>query len=266
MIYKVPPFDPDAPIIVIDIGNTTVTLATWQSDRLNASLSVPTTDQTAFSEAYSAHLDSSDRGSIGATVIASVVPEALERIREFIDGRQDKEPLVVGESVPLPIDVKVADPRLIGVDRVCAAAAAFDKLERGCTVVDFGSAVTVDLIDDDGVLLGGAIMPGIKMQLRALHEFTSALPAVEPGIPEQPYGRDTEEAMQTGVCRGMAGAVRAIVEGYASHLNHWPDVIATGGDVEFVAPHCDFLDTLVANLTLHGLGVAYRKHIATALG
>lgn len=266
MIYKVPPFDPDAPIIVIDIGNTSVTLATWQSDELSGALSVPTSDQTAFSEAYATQLESAGSGHICATVIASVVPEALERIREFIGEQQDREPLIVGEAIPLPIDVDVADGGKIGVDRVCAAAAAFDKIERGCTIVDFGSAVTVDLIDDNGVLLGGAILPGLKMQLRALHEFTAALPVVEPGLPDLPYGRDTQGAMQTGVCRGMAGAVQAIVEGYAAHLNQWPSVIATGGDVEFMAPHCNFLDTLVANLTLHGLGVAYRKHMATALG
>ena len=95
---------------------------------------------------------------------------------------------------------------------------------------------------------------GTANAARALHEFTAVLPAVEPGFPDLPYGRNTSEAIQTGVCRGLAGAVRNLVEGYSTHLNRWPQVIATGGDAAFMAPHCDFLDKLVADLTLRGVG------------
>jgi type III pantothenate kinase len=99
------------------------------------------------------------------------------------------------------------------------------------------------------------------MQLRALHEFTALLPRVEPAFPELPYGRNTSEAMQIGVCRGVAGAVRGLVEGYATSLNRWPQLIATGGDVEFMAPYCDYIDTCVSRLTLRGLGLAYSRHL-----
>ena len=221
-----------------------------------------TDDQAAFEKAYAAHAEAAPKGRPAATVVGSVVPEALERIKAHVFAQQDKETLVVGETLPLPIDVGVTDSRAIGVDRVCAAAAAFEKLQTGCTIVDFGTAVTVDLVDDDGTLLGGAILPGVAMQLRALHEYTAALPEVEPGIPELPFGRDTTEAMQNGVCRGVAGAVRGLVEGFAAHLNHWPQVVATGGDVTLLAPQCDFLDAMVRDLALRGIGLAYTKHLA----
>ena len=68
--------------------------------------------------------------------------------------------------------------------------------------------------------------------------------------------------MQTGVCRGLAGAVRALVEAYATTLNRWPKVVATGGDAAFFAPHCDFLDRVVDHLTLQGVALAYAKHLA----
>ncbi|MEK6674413.1 MAG: type III pantothenate kinase, partial [Planctomycetota bacterium] len=128
--------------------------------------------------------------------------------------------------------------------------------------VDFGTAVTVDLVDDEGTLLGGAILPGLRMQFRALHSNTAQLPEVEPGFPESPYGRNTTEAIQTGVCRGLIGAVRGLVESYATSLNRWPQVVATGGDLEFLAPHCDFLDTMVTHLALRGVGLAYAKHLS----
>jgi len=263
MIYRPPPpFDPDAPIIVIDIGNTTTSVAAWHGGALKTPLAVATNQPLAFEETYAAHVKSAPLGRPAATVISSVVPDALERIRVHVLARQEQEALVVGETIPLPMDVAVKDKRAIGVDRVCEAAAAYDKLQAACTVVSFGTAVTVDLVDDDGVLLGGAILPGLRMQLRALHENTAALPEVQPGIPELPYGRDTTEAIQNGVCRGLTGAVRALVEAYATHLNHWPHVVATGGDVAFLAPHCDFLDTIVRDLALRGVGVAYSNYLS----
>jgi type III pantothenate kinase len=262
MIRHVPPYDPQAPVIVVDIGNTTIGVATWQGGRIKTALSVATQDPAAFAETWGGHADACPKGRPAATVIASVVPAVLSRVRAFLTERMEKEPLVVGETIPLPMDVGVEDVKGIGVDRVCTAAAVYENLQTACTVVTFGTAVTVDLVDDEGTLLGGAILPGLRMQLRALHEFTAQLPEVEPALPLTSYGRNTVEAIQTGVCRGLAGAVRAVVEGYATSLNRWPQVVATGGDLSFMAPHCDFLDTLAEHLTLRGVGLAYTKHMA----
>jgi type III pantothenate kinase len=262
MIRSSSPVDASKPVIVVDIGNTTIGIGTWQAGNLRTPLSVPTGDTSAFEEAYAQHAATCPKGRPAATIIAAVVPEALNWVREFAERTTEREALVVGENLPLPMDVSVEDARAVGVDRVCTAAVVFDRLKTGCTVVMFGTAVTVDLIDDEGSLLGGAILPGLRMQLRALHEHTAALPEVRPGVPEKPYGRNTTEAIQTGVCRGIAGAVRGIVEGYATSLNRWPQVVATGGDAEFMAPLCDFIDTLVAHLTLRGVGLAYGKHLA----
>ena len=261
MIHRVSDYDAEAPITLIDIGNTTVWVATWEEHQVKTPRSIPTDDPSAFDDAYTAHLEAMPSGSPAATVIGSVVPSALKKIRGCVQHRQDRDPLIVGETIPLPIDVAVTDAKAIGVDRVCVAAAAYDKIQGACTVIDFGTAVTIDLVDDEGTLRGGAILPGLRMQLRALHEQTALLPEVEPAIPELPYGRNTVEAMQIGVSRGLAGAVRGLVEAYASVLNHWPQVVATGGDLNLVAPQCDFLDSLVEHLTLRGIGLAYRKHM-----
>ena len=76
-----------------------------------------------------------------------------------------------------------------------------------------------------------------------------------------PYGRDTTEAMQTGVCRGIVGAVRELIEGYATATNRWPQVVATGGGLELITPALNFVDTMVQHLSLRGIGLAYRKHL-----
>ncbi|MBI4716531.1 MAG: type III pantothenate kinase [Planctomycetes bacterium] len=262
MILRPPPFDPDAPVVVIDIGNTSTHLATWVDARVKTPLAVPQEDQGAFEARLLAHVQALPAGRSPAVVIGSVAPQVLERVRTYLLAALSLEALVVGEAIPLPMDVDVEDRRAIGVDRVCAAAAAYERLQTACTVVDFGTAVTVDLVDDAGTLLGGAILPGLLLQLRSLHEHTAQLPLATPGIPELPYGRNTLDAMRVGVCRGLAGAVRGIVEGYATSLKRWPQVVATGGDLSFLAPHCDFLDTLVQDLTLSGIGLAYNKYLA----
>jgi len=262
-MIKLPSYDPDAPVIVIDLGNTNTKVATWQGDKIKTVLSSLTGDLPAFQEAFLAHQQAGNRKP-AATVIGSVVPGALPAIQSHIALVQDREALVVGDTLPLPLDVAVKDAKSVGIDRVCQAAAAYDRLQTGCTVVSFGTAVTIDLVDNEGVFLGGAILPGVQMQMLSLHEHTAMLPQAEPGLPELPYGRTSVEAIQTGVCRGLAGAVRGIVEGYATHLNRWPQVVATGGDAALLMPLCDFIDTWTTDLTLRGIGLSYSKHLAAS--
>jgi len=260
-MIKLPKFDPRAPAIIIDIGNTTINLGTWHDNQIKTPLAVPTGEAAAFEEAFDAHVKAAPKGRPAAAIIGSVVPAALERVRDLVSSRLEQDALVIGDTIPLPMDVDVEDEKAIGVDRVCGAFAAYDRLKAPCTIVGFGTCVTIDLVDDEGTLLGGAILPGMRMQLRAMHEHTAVLPEVTPDVPLRPYGRSTVEAMQTGVCRGLAGAVRGIVEGYATHLNRWPQTVASGGDATFFQPYCDFIDTFVSNLVLRGVGLAYSRHL-----
>lgn len=253
----------DEPVAIIDIGNTTVSLASWYDGNVAAAASASASSATEFDKAFSALLTTFPNESPSAVVVSSVNPGVLDEVRDKVESKLDRQALVIGEQIPLPMDVGVRDARAIGVDRVCAAAAAFDRLHSDCIVIDFGSAVTVDLVDEEGTLLGGAILPGLRMQFAALHEHSALLPEVSPAMTELAYGRDTTEAIQSGVCRGLAGAVRALVEAYAASLNKWPQVIATGGDLDFMAPNCDFLDSLVADLTLRGIGLAHTKYLAS---
>jgi type III pantothenate kinase len=262
-MIKLPGYDPEAPVIVVDVGNTNTKVATWKVNNLKTVLTVPTGDLPAFQEAFQAHQQAGKQKPV-TTIIGSVVPGALPAIQSHVALVQDREALVVGETLPLPLEVSVKDAKAVGVDRVCQAAAAYDRLQTRCTIVSFGTAVTIDLVDDEGVFLGGAILPGVQMQMLSLHEHTAMLPQAEPGIPELPYGRNSVEAIQTGVCRGLAGAVRGIVEGYATHLNRWPQVVATGGDAAMMMPLCDFIDTWATDLTLRGIGLSYSRHLAAS--
>jgi type III pantothenate kinase len=248
-------------LLVLDIGNSAVHLGVWSDSRVSDVQRFTHEDGTGLDQALGSLAGNIQNVEPVAAVIASVAPAVLERVVAAVDRLTTLKPLTVGRDIPLPLAVAVKNPKTVGVDRLCAAAAAYHRVQGRCAVVDFGTAITVDLVDDEGVFQGGAILPGLALQARALAEFTAALPSVVPEYPADPVGRDTTEAIRSGICHGAVGAVRNIVEQIATRLNAWPFVVATGGDLALVAPHCDFIDAAVTDLCLAGVGLAYVKHL-----
>ena len=114
--------DSDAPIVVVDIGNSSTSIATWHKGEVRTPLSIPTDDQGAFSEAFgkafAAQVDATPAHRVASVVVASVVPEALKRVRSFLGDERELNALVVGDTVPFPIEVAVKDVKALGVDRV----------------------------------------------------------------------------------------------------------------------------------------------------
>ncbi len=242
---------------VIDIGNTRIAVGRWENSAVMDTVRVDADDRTGLTQALTRLHRGFPADASPATGIASVAPDTLAWVDGVVQAVTGRGPVVIGRNVPLPMPINVRHPERVGVDRVCSAAAAFRRVRGTCIVVQFGTAVTVDVVADDGVFLGGAILPGLAMQARALHEFTAALPLVAPNPPEQIIGGDTEEAIRSGIVIGTAGAVRGLVEGIATQLGKWPQVIATGGDaarMAGVAAATDFFDSLVPDLCLMGIG------------
>ena len=195
-------------------------------------------------------------------VAASVNPTALKALEAAAAEGPAQEVLVVGRDLPLPMDTDLPDPSGIGVDRLCCAVAAFDRLGAACVVADFGTAVTIDCVNDDGVFLGGAIMPGLTTAAESLRTHTAQLPAVELVVPDWVYGRDTREAIIGGLVHGARGALREITELYATALGRWPMVILTGGDAKLICQdvgNSGLVQAVVPELALHGVAIAYYK-------
>ncbi|NLW86204.1 MAG: type III pantothenate kinase [Planctomycetes bacterium] len=199
---------------------------------------------------------------VAAASVNAVGTKALEAaVLEHLQ----QDVLLVGRDLPLPMQVDVEAPDKVGADRVCAAVAAFDRLGVACVVADFGSAITVDCVNDEGVFLGGAIMPGLRMSIKALHEQTSMLPLVEPVNPDWVYGKNTSQAIAGGVVFGARGALKELIESYATELGHWPTVIATGGDATLVVGDVNesgLVQAIVPDLVLRGAAMAYYNTLA----
>ncbi len=167
---------------------------------------------------------------------------------------------VVGRDLPLPIETTLKNPQAVGTDRLCAAVAAYDRLGAACAVADFGTAVTIDCVDDGGVFQGGAIFPGLHLSATALHEHTAQLPHVTVEAPTWAFGADMREAILAGLFASARGALQMLIEAYATALNHWPLVVATGGDAAAVVGELEessLVQAIVPDLVLRGVAMAY---------
>lgn len=249
---------PHAPILVFDLGNTRLGMGLHDDDGLRFVQRAARVDEHAWRSSLEKLLEHTP-GNPHAAVIASVAPRNTPQLADLIREQCDLDPLVVGRDLPLPIPVDVELPDQLGVDRACAAAAAYERLGHACAVASFGTAITIDCVSDDGRFMGGAILPGLQMSCTALHENTAQLPLLEIRGSIEPLGRNTLAAIHCGVLYGAVGAMREIVERYAAILGTWPHLVLTGGDAPLIAPLADFADAVAPDLCLLGAALAYRR-------
>ena len=252
----------NASLLIFEVGNSHVSVATsiGEQIRTNERFGLEQIDHILryAGSAWGALPD--DR--VKAIAAASVVPAILPQLRSRLNDELSAPLLEVGHELHNPISLAVENPERVGADRICSAAAAFETIGRACVVASFGTAVTIDCVNDEGTFMGGAILPGLAMQARALHEGTAALPLVRIEPTGQIYGASTEQAIRNGILHGTAGALREITERYATELHAWPQLVLTGGGAEMVARECDFIDNIVPDLCIRGIALAYRKHFA----
>jgi len=250
-------------LIAIDIGNSTISMGVFAQQQLQR------TEQTAVQETDSQRLANILAGfrelcgpqPLGArtvpVVVSSVNPPALEIIEQAVQDSLDQKILLIGREFPLEMKVAVENPETMGTDRLVTAFAAYQVVESAVAVADFGTALTIDLVNDKGIFLGGVILPGLNTSALSLKEHTTALPLVKPEGPTGTYGINTVTAIQNGIYYGAIGALREVVERYAEELGQWPQVVVTGGFSKMIAENCDFIDSIVPHLCLNGLYLAY---------
>ncbi len=253
----------NASLLILEIGNSHIAVATsvQHQIRTHERFGHDEIDRVVdyAEQAWAALPDN----RLKALVAGSVVPKVLAELRERLSKRVDAAMFVVGPDLHHPILLAVEEPDAVGADRVCAAAAAYDQIRAACVIASFGTAVTIDCVNDEGVFMGGAILPGTALQAKALHTGTAQLPEVTVEGAGTVYGASTEEAIRNGIVYGIAGALREITERYATDLKAWPRLVVTGGGAELVSRHCDFIDNLVPDLCVRGIGLAYRKHFSS---
>ena len=250
----------DINVMVINVGNTRTAVGAFVAGQLERVVRLPNDRQQEWGPQIRQVWELC-KGKEGASIAgASVNPAVADEIDDVVQQETDRLIQWVGDELELPIDVQTDEPNATGVDRVLNMAAAFEQVGKPCAVVDAGTAITVDICDERGNFLGGAIAPGVEMMLGALHAKTAKLPEVSFAVPQGPYGKNTAEAMRQGVYHGIRGMVKELVENYATDLGTWPDLIATGGDAQALFSGWELVHAVSPDLTLYGVALAYANH------
>jgi len=194
--------------------------------------------------------------------IASVNRPAATRLLDWIRQHRPADPMTLLAAGDLPLVVDLERPDMVGVDRLLDAVAAnhLRLPDRPAVVVDVGTAITVDLVSAEGTFRGGAILPGIAMSARAMHEFTDLLPLIgmdELSTPPPALGTDSDAAMRSGLFWGAVGAIRQLIERLAGDDN--PGVFLTGGAGPAVAELLGRSARHVPHLTLGGIALTFQQ-------
>jgi len=192
-------------------------------------------------------------------IIASVVPETARHLRKFLE---PKGPVhFLGPNSDLGLAIDYPDPSQIGADRLANAIGVVARHRAPAIVIDFGTAVTFDVISAEPAYLGGVIAPGLGSMSDYLSRRTALLPRISLAEPEHAIGKSTEEAMRAGAVFGYRGLIRGILARLFEEIDDHPAVIATGGDAPLIAGKMPEVDCIDPEITLEGLRIAAQRNL-----
>lgn len=252
--------------LALDIGNSAVKGGLFDDTELVRVFSVsresvPVKGSSASSgweEALSPHLRDTSLDGVG---LASVVPSTATAVTTALDSFTDAPVTRIRPTMSLPFELDYDTPDTLGTDRLAAAAAgwvdfgAVASPPRSVIVVDAGTAVTGEVVHRDGIYQGGVITAGPALIRRALRTGTAQLPEGPLTLPDDPVGRSTQSALQSGIMWGLVDGVRGMVDRLGATLPDAPCVVLTGGWGAFLADHLNRFDHNRPHLVLDGIRV-----------
>ena len=248
-------------VMCIDVGNSTIKVARVTDGAVGL---VARTATSADPETAVDTLPIGDPMTVASATIAlvSVVPAWTEAIRDIAAGLGWT--LIEAHAGSIPMPIRLDHPERVGTDRLLGAWTARELFGAPVVVVDIGTATTVDVVDGEGAFVGGAIMPGPELAIRSLAMDTALLPAVPPRMPDRVIGRDTVEAIQSGVVLGHLAAIEGLLALITHELDgaEPPTVVLTGGGATGFGS-IDGVDRVEPNLLLRGLGMLAELSVAT---
>jgi type III pantothenate kinase len=252
-------------LLVVDVGNTQTHLGTYDGDVLVehwrfATVRSSTADELGAALRNLLALRGMTFADLHASIVSSTVPQLRPEWQAMASRYLGHELLVVGPGLRTGMPIRYDNPREIGPDRLVNAVAGYEKAGGPCVIVDFGTAVTHDIVSAEGEYLGGVIFPGIEISLDALSERAAALPKIDLVEPRTLIGKSTVDAIRSGVLFGFAAMVDGIVGRLREQLGAELHTLATGGLAPLVVPYCDAIDGVDDQLTLTGLRLIWERN------
>jgi len=247
-------------ILLFDIGNTHTHIGLANDRRVVRHTEVASRDW------FSGRAGSQVRQFVGRTdpegvALCSVVPKATPSVKAFVNGSYELDCLELNPATVRGVGINYPEPERIGPDRLANAVAARTQFGAPALVVDFGTAVTFDVIDRKGDYVGGIIAPGLAAMTEYLHDKTALLPRIQIREIKSAIGKSTEEAMLIGAVHGYRGLIRELIAELKMELKvKRLRVVATGGYARLIAAKLPEIDAVEANLTLEGLRQVWMAH------
>ncbi|HTU97331.1 MAG TPA: type III pantothenate kinase [Solirubrobacteraceae bacterium] len=261
-------------LLVVDVGNTQTHFGVYR-DGENvvaehwrfATVRDSTRDELGAALANLLGLRGLGFKDIDRSIVSSTVPQLSEEWRYMSARYLSHEMMVVGPAIRTGMPIRYDNPREVGADRLANAIAAYDRVRGACVVVDFGTAITYDVVSAAGEYLGGIITPGAEISIDALYDRAAKLPKVELAQPRALIGKSTVEAIRSGIVYGFAGQVDGIVHRLRQELGPDITVIATGGLAALLVPAVrETIDEVDDLLTLTGLRLIWDRNAPGAPG
>jgi type III pantothenate kinase len=242
-------------LLAIDIGNTNISFGLFQGNKLIKRFDIPTKDYT-----LQRLKNKLSRVKVKESIICSVVPDAARVLEEDLKRFPGKRPYIIGKDIRVPIKNLYRKPGQVGQDRLVNAYAGIEFYGSPLIVVDFGTAVTFDVISTNKEYLGGMILPGLRISLDALREKTALLPKINLSAPGEFIGRDTKSSMLSGLVYGFAALTDDLSKRIKEKIGRRAKVIGTGGNIGLIGRYCRSIDKIDKDLTLKGLNLIYNNN------
>lgn len=249
-------------LLAIDVGNTNTVLGLFEADELIHSWRLNTNPRQTADE-----IELTFRGLladhyISGIALCSTVPSVLSEMRTMLGRYYSEVPTVIVEpGIKTGVPITTDNPKEVGADRIVNSLAAFTLFGGPCIVVDFGTSTNLDVVSAKGEFIGGALAPGIEISLDALASRAAQLRKVELLVPRSVIGKNTVEALQSGMIYGFAGQVDGLVDRIIDELDtEVMAVVATGGLASIVVAESETITHHEPDLTLIGLRLIFERN------
>jgi type III pantothenate kinase len=236
-------------LLAVDIGNTNIVLGLFKENRLIGKRRI-LTDRSASVKV---------KAGVDAAIVSSVVPHQTGVISRNIEKQCGINPVIVSWKMIKGLKIALKKKDQVGIDRLVNAAAVERLYGSPAVIIDFGTATTFCALDKAGRYLGGAITSGLEISKEVLHERTAKLPLIEITKPKSAIGKNTLDAMRSGLFYGYVDMVEGMIKRFKAKLGRGAKVIATGGLSKLIASGTNKIDIVDPDLTLKGLNIIYQE-------